>query len=111
MNINSVEVLEEYTTYIRDLPSGLKKILNNIEMENYEVVPHQILLLTEGMEWLLSANQYLISNNTVSENVIEVLNPHLESLLNGLGKKDYVLISDIVEYELIPYFEELKELN
>lgn len=111
MEFNKEEVLDEYILYIKNLPSGLEKMVKNIEDENYEKVNAQITLFVEGMQWLLSASKYLASQDIIANDSFEQLNTHLEILLEGLEKNDYVLMSDIIEYELIPYFENSKVEN
>ena len=111
MDFTRDEILMEYKGYITNLPSGLKKIIDNIENEKIEIINKQLSLFVEGMQWMLSASKYLESQEINTNQNLEVLNEHLETLLEGMKKQDYILLSDIIEYELIPYFENLAVKN
>lgn len=111
MDFTKEEILIEYQNYINNLPTGLEKMLNNIDESKKDVVRSQIILFVEGMQWMLSASKYLESQEIHTNQNLEVLNEHLETLLEGMEKQDYILMSDIIEYELIPYFENLAVKN
>lgn len=111
MQLDKEEILVEYNTYIGSLPDGLSKLLQSIEDEQVDKLKSQIVLFVEGLQWLLSASNYLKKQGVKLDTDLDVLNNHLKILIEGLEKQDYVLMSDIIEYELIPYFENLKVEN
>ena len=48
----------------------------------------------------------LIQNNVKVDFDISKINEYLEEINDGLEKQDYLLVADIFEYEIVPYFEE-----
>lgn len=111
MQINKEELMFEYQQYINKLPNGLKEIVENIKDENYSMISNQIALFSEGLEWLNASKQYLLTENINIKFSLEAINEYLGTLVEAIEKQDYIMVSDIVQYELIPYFEELKVLN
>lgn len=111
MQINKEELMIEYQQYIDKLPNGLQEIVKNIEDENYSMIANQIALFSEGLEWLYASKQYLLTENINTKFSLDTINEHLGTLVEAMEKKDYIMMSDIIQYELIPYFEELKTLN
>lgn len=108
MELNVEELLEEYTKYISHLPEGLENLRNDIEEAQEVKVVQGIKDFSEGLKWLDSLKNYLINNNLNLDFSLLDISEQLNILLDSFETKDYVLMSDVIEYELIPYFENLK---
>ncbi|MEO4054179.1 hypothetical protein [Solibacillus sp. CAU 1738] len=106
MNQIIKETMESYNEYIKKLIIGCETISE--ELRNHEqTLLNNIMLLSEGIEWLISVNKKffelnigdLIDSNEIKSFLIEIN--------DGLENKDYLLVADIIEYEMKPFFESL----
>ncbi|TLS50583.1 hypothetical protein FE782_19665 [Paenibacillus antri] len=73
--------------------------------------------LTEGIEWLLQLTSHLegtfVKDAKLTESVQEIrrkLTDLISALFQALQGKDETTLSDLLQYELIPVFEELEAL-
>lgn len=111
MQMNNEELFEEYQYYIEKLPKGLLTIMQQIEAEEEKEIGKSLAFFSEGLKWLESAKQYLFTHGIIVNFSLEEINEHLFNLVESMEKRDYIMMSDILEYELIPYFENLKVEN
>ena len=109
MDFNKEELVNDYTNYILNLPEGLKQIINSIEENEYDKLVNQLALFSEGIEWLHSVTRYLQHEN-LKFNIQDIAD-FLTIVVDSAEKQDYIMLSDIIEYELIPYFENLAVKN
>lgn len=103
------ELKESYYEYIAKVPQGLQTIVNLLVNNEMEQAFISIANLAEGLEFLLKVEQALkeqnLQINSRIEEVVEIYN----DLNNSLVNEDYILLKDLVEYELIPVFSSASE--
>lgn len=63
-----------------------------------------ILHFSEGASWLTTASDLLSKNNILVRFEVERVHEFLEEVNNGLSIQDYVLVADMFEYEIAPFF-------
>ncbi|WP_431811461.1 hypothetical protein [Lysinibacillus sp. FW12] len=105
--MDKTEIVDEYYKYVAKIPAGLQYIADNLRANNVTTALNEIMNFSEGITWIKQMEEILI-NQGVNTN----LNKHqLEDYLNlineGLEKQDFVLVADIFEYEVLPYFEQI----
>lgn len=105
MDIN--ELIYEYNEYIRKVPNGSLFIANAFREEKIGEALNAINNFSEGMLWLSH-----ISNNLSQASVqvslnIQKIQEYLIQVNEGLIKQDYVLVADMFEYEIAPFFDEI----
>ncbi|WP_346235415.1 hypothetical protein MKY04_04555 [Lysinibacillus telephonicus] len=105
------ESIEMYNAYIPKVISGCNLIINNLRdnkiSEGLEIIKN----LVEGLDWLQKIGNLLVIHSI--ENVIKI--EDLVDILNEINKaleiEDYLLVADILEYEILVVFEEFKGLT
>lgn len=121
MNSNEINQLKAETresciNYLPKLINATDMIAENIQTGNSEWVD----LLTQfidGLTWVKEAVSGLknIDPQILISIDIEQLNKHLEECNSALVQRDFVLLSDVIKYELKPllenYFAQFKEAN
>lgn len=105
--MDKTEILDEYFKYVAKIPAGLQFIADNLRTDNIPTALNEILNFSEGITWINQMEEVLVEQGVNSN-----LNKHqLENYLNlineGLEKQDFVLVADIFEYEMLPYFEQI----
>jgi len=94
------ESMESYNNYIDKLGPGTEFIINQIHNENYQEAKQNLINLLEGLLWLVEVNNKLSKLNYVNLLDIYKMNSLSEDLIEAMGKNDFNLCADILEYEL-----------
>lgn len=104
-----VETIESYNMYIEKVPAGAEYIANSLREDNVNVALQAIKDFSEGILWLSEVSQLLKSNGVTANLNIEKIQEFLIEINNGLEKQDYVVVADMFEYEIAPFFSELEQ--
>ncbi|MFU8646605.1 hypothetical protein ACNA06_04660 [Lysinibacillus sp. RSDA_15] len=99
------ESLEMYVEYVRNLPRACLHISNLIKEEGLISAINLIRQFSEGMSWVIDMNTLLSTHNAVKPLDIVEIQGFLTEITEAFEAQDYVLMSDLFEYELSPYFE------
>jgi hypothetical protein len=107
-------LIEETITSLNSYnPKLISSIQNNIELFNggrYSEALEQMSYMIEGMQWVYSAVDGI---NRVNEKMlyerINELPQHFKEMVSALENEDHTLISDLLEYEVLPILNDLQE--
>lgn len=107
MNILILETIESIREYVPKLIEAHHKLIQFFREENslkaFELFP----AYTKGLDWMIQAI-VLINKQTPFFYVdIDSINHFLNEINAGIRNKDLVLVADILEYEITPFFEEV----
>jgi len=100
------ETMLSYNEYIAKLPEGCQNIADCIRIDNLSAALKSILEFSEGVSWLIDANNVLEKNSFINLLNTEKINEFLIEINNGLEIQDYVVVADMFEYEIKTFFEE-----
>lgn len=106
-----VEVIVSYNDYLTKVPDGSIQIANFLREDNLENALQMILNFSEGMGWLVQAAELLIQNDVNVQFEIEKIHGFLYEVNHGLEIQDYVVVADMFEYEIAPFFEEVQPIT
>jgi len=103
------ELKTSYYEYIANVPQGLKIIINFLAENEMEKAFNSIADLAEGLSFLLKVEdafkeQNILINSRITE-AVTIFNEVNESLVN----EDYIMLKDLIEYELLPIFSSASE--
>jgi len=110
------ETLEEASEYLPRLKDGTKKTAQLFRNSDDKAVQNYQLILN-GLEWYIETVSQVTSlmNNEEyyqkGQNMINDINKTLSDLMVAYNKEDFVLVADILEYEIVETIEELIEFN
>ncbi|SOB91096.1 hypothetical protein SAMN05880501_101261 [Ureibacillus xyleni] len=106
-----LEVIESYNQYLDKVVNGSTTIADLLRTERISDAMNIILDFTEGMGWLTDVS-ILLKQNDVSINLrVEQIHEFLIEINTGLINQDYVLVADMFEYEIAPFFESVEPIN
>ncbi|MFJ7663191.1 hypothetical protein ACIQXW_12365 [Lysinibacillus sp. NPDC097162] len=105
------DTIQSYNEYLKKLPAGILVIADKLREKHINEALISIKDLTEGILWLTNASELLIKNNVLALLNIGKIQEFLLEVNEGLEKQDYVLIADIFEFEIAPFFEEVEPVN
>lgn len=111
------QCIDDATQYLPILTDGLRNVSRLCQEGREGEGVNQFLEAIEGLEWLASLMQgistFNIQRNGIkpSEKPFDQLtieyNEKLIELLSAWENGDFVLISDLIEYELVPLLDEI----
>ena len=103
------ELKNSYYDYISQIPNGLQNIIAFISNNKVEQALNGIANLAEGLEFLLTVEQAFKQENlTINSNINQAME-FIREINASLVNQDYILLKDIIEYELIPIFSSSSE--
>lgn len=105
------EVVQSYNEYIQNIAPGSLQIAEYLRQDDVQAAVQLILQFSEGMSWLVQAGELLTQNDVHVNLQAEQIHEFLNEINNGLSIQDYVLVADMFEYEIAPYFESLQSLE
>lgn len=105
-----IEVIDTYNEYIQKVPAGSMIISELLREDRVVEALNSIKNFTEGVIWLVEANELLNKNGVNGELNIEKINEYLNEINEGLTIQDYSLVADLFEYEIAPFFEKAQQL-
>lgn len=108
MNILN-EVIESYNAYIEKVPNGSIYIAEQLREDNLQEALVAIKDFSEGALWLSQVSELLKKNGAIAELNIIKIEEFLIEVNKGLEMQDFVLVADMFEYEIGPFFEEAKQ--
>lgn len=100
--INSLRTACEY---IDSLKSGVNIAVQHFQNNKRKEAADIIIQLAEGFEWLINV---LTLTEDVQKEKIEVARilENINNINEAFENEDYILVSDILEYEIIPLLNE-----
>ncbi len=112
-----LETLHEMKAYIPKVMEAIHGIVQNFQTEKEQDGITVFGPFTEGMQWMLQALSLTvpIQQEFDIEIAIHEIDEPLQEMLDGWENGDYILISDLLEYEIYPtlskWSEELQKLS
>lgn len=106
-----IEVIGSYNEYILKVSSGSIQIAEHLRKDEVQEAMQMILQFSEGMGWLVEASDLLSKNNVTVHLPVEQIHEFLNEINSGLELQDYVLVADMFEYEIAPFFEQLSPIE
>jgi len=110
------ETLDEANEYLPKLKKGTKQTASLFRNSDDKAIKNYQLILN-GLEWYIEASSQITSlmNNEdyyqQGQNMINEINKILSDLMVAYNKEDFVLVADILEYEIVDIVEDLIEFN
>lgn len=101
-----MDTVQSYNEYLPKVVAGSHEIAENLRSDNVAAALPMILDFSEGMSWLVEAIELFKKNEVDADLHIERIHEFLNEINSGLEMQDYVLVADMFEYEIAPFFEE-----
>lgn len=98
-------ILKETYDYIYRLIDGINIVMDNYRSGN-EGKAHELMVhVIDGFSWVIE----VINVTKLSKNIDITINEFLDEMITAYKNMDYVLLCDLLEYEIIPVLENIRE--
>ncbi|CAI3628958.1 MULTISPECIES: hypothetical protein [Clostridium] len=102
------EILKSVNDYLYNLKEGIKSVSELIQSgKEYEAV-NLIVKVSDGLEWINEALNCTKDYNLNNLNLNEI-NGFIGEICEALENEDFILVSDLFNYEIIPILEKLHD--
>lgn len=99
------DILESYNAYINKVPKGCHLVAELLREEKNKDALEQIALFSEGVSWIIEVKEKLESKGMYLPFDESEIITFLGEINEALVIQDYVLVADLFEYEIAPFFE------
>lgn len=103
------EVVESAIDYLDRVIIGIEGINEDFQRGREDRATSSIVQLVDGIQWLLQViegTREIQGDATIDASQI---NPVFNQLIEALENMDYVLLGDLLEYEITPVMKEWRE--
>lgn len=100
------ELIESYNDYIKKVPTGCQIIADRLREDMIAEAMQGIIDFSEGANWLVQVSDYFQQNGVSVHFETEKIHDYLNEINSGLEIQDYIIVADMFEYEISPFFEE-----
>lgn len=105
MKNETQEILATINEYLEKLAASLQEIADQLrERKSYQMT--DFVSIFEGIRWVSAALTGTTDEHSIDFD-IKKQNAILSKTLNAIESNDVVLMANIIEYEFIPFFNEL----
>lgn len=104
----TITTLEEY---IPKLINGINSAVDEFRAQKEDKALNLMVSIIEGLQWMIqviSKTEYIFAGSgfNIDENRINAL---FAGLCDAMENQDYVLVTDILEYEVIEFLDEWQD--
>ena len=104
----STEVVSTYNEYLERLDSATRHFSEDLEASNFRVIGEVLPAIIEGFEWVNEAASRFVTLQKVKPEIYQNFQNTITTMGDALENKDYPLLHDVLEYDLLPIFKEMK---
>ncbi|TCT20445.1 hypothetical protein EDD68_1138 [Melghiribacillus thermohalophilus] len=100
------ETQESFYIYIERVARGAMNIAEKIREEQVGEAMNMIADFSEGVMWISQVIELMKNQNYKIDIDPTKLNEFLSEINEGLEREDYVIVADLFEYEIHPFFKQ-----
>ncbi|AEH46415.1 hypothetical protein [Parageobacillus thermoglucosidasius] len=103
------ETQDSFYQYIERVAVGTQTIADYLREDKIGEAMQLIAQFSEGIAWLTKVIVLMRKHRYYIDIDPSKINEFLMEINEGLERQDYVIVADMFEYEIQPFFEEAKE--
>lgn len=97
---------ESFYDYLEKVVEGTQKISDYLREDKIGEALQLIIQFSEGVSWITQVITLMREHDFYIDINLGHLNEFLTEVNEGIERKDYVIVADMFEYEIGPFFEE-----
>lgn len=106
-----IDSIKSYNEYLAKFPQGCVIIADFIRKDKIKEAIDLILDFDEGIRWLTEMNNLLKKNGYEASLEIIQIHEYLNEINNALLIQDFIVVADMFEYEIAPFFESCQNVE
>jgi uncharacterized protein YicC (UPF0701 family) len=103
-----IEAMQTASEYIENVIAGVNSAVEKFQAGEESEGSNLVAALVDGLDWLF---QVIVRTREIQEEPIETdeMNEKLKELIEAFENGDYILVGDLLEYEVLPILESWSE--
>jgi len=103
-----IELMESLLEYLPKMIQGVNSTVTHYQSAQESKANELMIDIIDGMKWLIDAVTLTASIQKEPIDITE-LHEHFNEMISAFENTDYVLLGDILEYEILPILENWNE--
>ncbi|WP_019153837.1 hypothetical protein [Robertmurraya massiliosenegalensis] len=100
------ETQQSFYEYINNVSNGSQEISDALREDRIGESLGMIIQFTEGVGWISQVISLMQEQNYFIDIDTSQIHEFLEEINDGLEIQDFIVVADMFEYEIQPFFEE-----
>ncbi len=109
------QTIATYDQYLQRMSSAAEHFCEDLVESNYQEISGVLPALVEGLAWINESAEKFVKLEYIGQEEMNAFREFLKNLYEALQNKDYVLVHDLCEFELLSLLERIRisgaELN
>ena len=106
--IEHEQTIVTYNAYLERIVDSMMHFCEDLLESNYQDVSEVLPMIIDGMSWINEALEGYVNLGYVPAHLLNEFHQVIHGLHGALENKDYVLLYDLFEFEIIPLLKKLK---
>lgn len=105
------QAIHTYNEYLERMHTAVGHICEDLQESDYLELSMTMPAVVEGLAWIYEAATEFVGLGKVAAGQYDSLKVLIGNLGEAMENHDYLLLHDLMEFELIPLLEEIKIVN
>jgi hypothetical protein len=109
------QTIATYDGYLQRMSSAAEHFCEDLVESNFQEISGVLPALVEGLAWINESMEKFVTLEYIKQEELTAFRELLTNLYQALENKDYVLLHDLCEFELLSLLERIRisgaELN
>lgn len=102
------QTVNTYNEYLDRMRTAVSHICEDLEESDYQELSMAMPAVVEGLAWIYEAATEFVGLGKIEAGQYNSLEGLIKNLGEAMGNYDYLLLHDLMEFELIPLLEGIK---
>lgn len=105
------QAVKSYNEYLERMHTAISHICEDLQESDYQAISMTMPAVVEGMAWIYEVAAEFVGLGEIEAGQYTLLEGLIKSLGEAMENQDYLLLHDLMEFELIPLLEGLKVVD
>lgn len=102
------QAIDTFNQYLDRMHTAVTHICEDLEDSDYQELNLTMPAVVEGLGWIYEAASGFVGLGKIEAEQFSLLESLISNLGEAMENQDYLLLHDLMEFELIPLFDGLK---
>lgn len=105
------QTIDTFNQYLDRMHTAVEHICEDLQESDYQEINMTMPALVEGLAWIYEAVTEFVGLGKVEAEQFHSLEGLIGNLGEAMENQDYLLLHDLLEFELIPLLERIKVVD
>ena len=105
------QAVDTFNQYLERMHTAVTHICEDLEDSDYQKLSMSMPAVVEGLAWVYEAATEFTKLGKIEAEKYNVLDGLVKNFSEAMEDQDYLLLHDLMEFELLPLLEGVKVIN